>query len=248
MGNVETNLRGGGDATGPSSSTDNAIARFNGTGGKTLQNSTVTISDAGLVAAPLADIGAGANKAQFAADGELTLAGTARVIKEIVKPAGDVQITVGAGYADKETIPIGASGSIVMHVLAFDKTTNEEVNFDFHAPCDIDGSVNASLQVMWRPDPSWTAGAYRLHADYIVQDELQDRTAGAPTTLTQEVTPSNATDSIETNMGAIDIGPDQVVAIRFWREADHGNDLADDDALVEFFELSYTANKLGEAT
>jgi hypothetical protein len=39
-----------GDVTGPASSTDNAIARFDGTGGKTLQNSTVTVGDTGNVA------------------------------------------------------------------------------------------------------------------------------------------------------------------------------------------------------
>jgi hypothetical protein len=38
------------DASGPGSSTDNAIARFDGTGGKTLQNSSVTISDANAIA------------------------------------------------------------------------------------------------------------------------------------------------------------------------------------------------------
>jgi hypothetical protein len=47
---AELNLLDGkssvGDASGPGSATDNAIARFNGTGGKTLQNSSTTI-DAG---------------------------------------------------------------------------------------------------------------------------------------------------------------------------------------------------------
>ena len=38
---------GSGDVTGPGSSTDNAIARFDGTGGKTLQNSGPTIDDSG---------------------------------------------------------------------------------------------------------------------------------------------------------------------------------------------------------
>ena len=37
--------RGGGDVNGPGSSTDNAIARFDGTTGKLLQNSGATISD-----------------------------------------------------------------------------------------------------------------------------------------------------------------------------------------------------------
>jgi hypothetical protein len=41
---------GTGDVNGPASSTDNAIARFDGTGGKTLQNSSVTISDTGGIA------------------------------------------------------------------------------------------------------------------------------------------------------------------------------------------------------
>lgn len=36
---------GSGDVTGPGSSTDNAIARFDGAGGKTIQNSVVTIAD-----------------------------------------------------------------------------------------------------------------------------------------------------------------------------------------------------------
>lgn len=40
-----------GDVVGPASSTDNAVARFNGAGGKNIQNSLVTIDDSGLLAA-----------------------------------------------------------------------------------------------------------------------------------------------------------------------------------------------------
>ena len=40
---------GTGDVTGPVSSTDNAIVRWDGTAGDTIQNSTVTISDTGAV-------------------------------------------------------------------------------------------------------------------------------------------------------------------------------------------------------
>jgi len=43
---------GSGDVTGPSSSTDNAIARFDGTDGKTIQNSNVTIDDTGNLNLP----------------------------------------------------------------------------------------------------------------------------------------------------------------------------------------------------
>ncbi len=41
---------GSGDASGPSSSTDNALARFDGTTGKLLQNSAATLTDAGAMA------------------------------------------------------------------------------------------------------------------------------------------------------------------------------------------------------
>lgn len=46
---VDTNF---GDASGPASSTDNAVARFDGAGGKTLQNSGVTIDDSDNMAVP----------------------------------------------------------------------------------------------------------------------------------------------------------------------------------------------------
>lgn len=55
---------GGGGVAGPGSSTDNAVARFDGTGGATIQNSAVSISDSGVVsgvAAPSATTDA-ANK------------------------------------------------------------------------------------------------------------------------------------------------------------------------------------------
>jgi hypothetical protein len=47
-----TSGTGSGDVTGPGSSTDNAITRFNGAGGDTIQNSTATLSDAGTINIP----------------------------------------------------------------------------------------------------------------------------------------------------------------------------------------------------
>lgn len=40
---------GSGDVSGPASSTDNALVRFDGAGGKTIQNSTVTLGDTGAI-------------------------------------------------------------------------------------------------------------------------------------------------------------------------------------------------------
>lgn len=46
-----------GDVVGPASATDNAVARFDGTTGKLIQNSTVLASDAGVVTAAEIDLG-----------------------------------------------------------------------------------------------------------------------------------------------------------------------------------------------
>lgn len=50
-GTVVNSSGGFGDVDGPASATDNAIARFDGTGGKTLQNSGATIDDTGKITA-----------------------------------------------------------------------------------------------------------------------------------------------------------------------------------------------------
>lgn len=52
-----------GDVQGPSSATDNAIARFDSTTGKAIQNSSVTISDAGLLTAPWVQTSGGSRAA-----------------------------------------------------------------------------------------------------------------------------------------------------------------------------------------
>lgn len=49
---IESLVLGTGDVVGPSSATDNAIARFDGTTGKLQQNSTVTINDDGTLTIP----------------------------------------------------------------------------------------------------------------------------------------------------------------------------------------------------
>lgn len=50
--NIASSGGGGGSVTGPGSSTDNAITRWDGTAGDTLQDSAVTITDGGSIAVP----------------------------------------------------------------------------------------------------------------------------------------------------------------------------------------------------
>lgn len=61
---------GSGDVVGPASSTDNAIARYNGTTGKIVQNSSATISDTGEINASSLYVSGGATVAGLlSADG-----------------------------------------------------------------------------------------------------------------------------------------------------------------------------------
>jgi hypothetical protein len=92
----------GGDVVGPASATDNAIARFDTTTGKLLQNSVVTVSDTGAVT------------------GVTTLAASTSVTTPIVQAtnsaglalrnsAGTSQISMGAGGGDNVTIAVSTN-------------------------------------------------------------------------------------------------------------------------------------------
>jgi hypothetical protein len=92
----------GGDVVGPASATDNAVARYDTTTGKLLQNSTVLISDSGGVS------------------GVTTLAASTSVTTPIVQAtnsaglalrnsAGTTQISMGGGGGDNVTIAVATN-------------------------------------------------------------------------------------------------------------------------------------------
>jgi hypothetical protein len=92
----------GGDVVGPASATDNAVARFDTTTGKLLQNSVVTVGDTGAVS------------------GVTTLAASTSVTTPIVQAtnsgglalknsAGTTQMSVGAGGGDNMSINVSTN-------------------------------------------------------------------------------------------------------------------------------------------
>lgn len=118
---------GSGDVVGPGSSTDNAIARFDGTTGKLIQNSVVIVDDSGnmsgvaalsatsaalsgLTANRIVMTGAsGALQAPFAlTNGQLAIGSTGAqaAAGSITSLDGSLTVTLGAG-----TINIGVTGS-----------------------------------------------------------------------------------------------------------------------------------------
>ena len=121
---AELNLLDGvtavGDASGPGSSTDNAIARFDGTGGKTLQNSSTTINDDGDIVVggttPLVTIGDGGTE-----DTMLLFDGAA-IDFRVGLDDGNDQLEIGVGNAH------GATAGIIMDTSA-DMTLGGYINF-----------------------------------------------------------------------------------------------------------------------
>jgi hypothetical protein len=102
---------GSGDVSGPGSATDNAIARFNGAGGKTIQNSSVTIDDSNnLGNATTLSASDGMSAGAVVTDGLATLAAvkvTAGPIwfhtgatHQIQNSNGDSNITLDTGDGD----------------------------------------------------------------------------------------------------------------------------------------------------
>jgi hypothetical protein len=99
---TNTSPSAGGDVVGPASATDNAVARFDTTTGKLIQNSVVIVSDAGAVT------------------GVTTLAASTSVTTPIVQAtnsgglalknsAGTTQISMGAGGGDNASINVSTN-------------------------------------------------------------------------------------------------------------------------------------------
>jgi hypothetical protein len=101
---------GGGDVTGPASSTDNAVARFDSTTGKIIQNSGVVINDSGEVTVGvwkgtevgLSYGGTGASSASQA---------RGNILPSYTGNAGKV-LAVNVGATDAEWIAAGGSGTV----------------------------------------------------------------------------------------------------------------------------------------
>lgn len=185
------------------------------------------------------------NYASFATDGELTLTGTARVTKELTFKAQAA--AKGASAPTDALRTMGASGTLKFPVSQFSKTTQQDIHGEFHLPDDVDNSVNIEFHLMWIPGSGWTTGNYVWKLEYLVKEEDDDTTTGTPTTISMDVTPSNATDIIETEFtSTIDANAEQIVFGHFYRDV--ANDNGDDTGDIIFFEVKYTSNKLGEAT
>ena len=104
---------GAGDVTGPASSTDNAIARFNGTGGKTLQDSAATVSDLGVIGAAGALLSGLTASRAVVTDGSKNLASSAVTATEVGHLSGVTSAIQTQLDGKEDTINLTASRAVV---------------------------------------------------------------------------------------------------------------------------------------
>jgi hypothetical protein len=92
---VEWTSNGAGDVAGPASSTDNAVARFDSTTGKVIQNSGVTISDANLLTADALSIN---NNTTLGSSNTDTVTFNARAASEFTPATDNTYDLGGTGH------------------------------------------------------------------------------------------------------------------------------------------------------
>jgi len=153
-----------GDVSGPASSTDDALARFNGTSGKSIQNSTVTLDDAGNLAGvgtingkllPVGDFGnvngppGATNNALSRFDGT-----TGRLIQNSVTTLDGAGNLAGIGTINGKLLPAaGNFGNVTGPAVAtdnalarYDGTSGQFVQ-DGSAVLDDSGNLTGVLSI-----------------------------------------------------------------------------------------------------
>jgi hypothetical protein len=146
-----------------------------------------------------------------------------------------------------EAVQIGSvgSGGVKEIVYTFDKDQDEELNFSFYAPSDIDGSQNVSFQILWIPGDGWSSGTYLWICLFLIKDTNGVLLDTVYTAINSTVTPSNATDLIKTTFSTtIDLDAGQTLSCKLYRDV--SGDTGDDDAWLRMIGISYTAFQVAE--
>lgn len=177
-------------------------------------------------------------------DGPLVFHGNGRPVQEYKVEA--VTTTLGASAPTSTTRAAGASGGVLVPVLRFSNTVQQDIYFIFHAPEGIDETFPCEFHLMWIPGASWSAGNYLWKIEYLVKDENGAAiNTGTPTTISVDVTPASAVNLIETHFAdTVTVAAEQLVFAHLYRDVagDNGDDVAD----VTFVEVEYALKALGE--
>ena len=183
--------------------------------------------------------GDGANETQISATGVLTMAGTARVYKNLfIRPAA-----LGVGGAAPASATVNALG---FSILEFADAADDYAQVNINTPSDMDLTAACEIRIAWSvPNTSanmtWGYG-------YCVVGENED-TEGSPTTSTTVVTSSSTADGRTSDtlftIPADTLAAGDLLQIYFYRDV--SADAYSNPVDVHGMALKYTANKLGGA-
>lgn len=192
---------------------------------------SVTIGDGGAT-----------NYTSFASDGIMTMAGTARVTKEIV---------IGAGLFHKgASAPDDVILSNSMHVLAFDKNVVQHAHYTMIIPPDLATGTEIAIQVDWAFDDV-EAGNYTTWVlEYTLVADGEDPAKAVTRTFQKSVISTGNNDKqIHMTFGTGIIGAvaDDTLQLRFFRDSDasYDTDDLDQDSWMLAVHLHYVSDKLG---
>ena len=190
------------------------------------------------------------NYASFAADGELTLTGTAKIKKRIMVPLAAIK--TGAIDPPSEGTIDGFG------TLDFDGgTKDEEVFKPFCGPLDWSAGTGATLNLRFFVDtaPATPANVvWQIEIKSIACDGIVDFSSGTSTyaDIVAITTGTPANDKklhcSELTIPAGDLIEGGCLFIRLHRDATHASDTFTGDARLLKVFITYTADKLGQAT
>jgi len=186
--------------------------------------------------------GDGTNQAVFAADGELTLAGTARITKSIWLGVQGIKAPGTKPATFKEW---GISG-----VWEFSDGTDDTVIANLKFPEDMDRSVAPTFTVGWSTNTAVTTETCTWQIEYLYTQAGEDVTAAAQETLTVDSNAiAQANGLIVATITGLDVpnAADVCMHCRIKRLGAGGNDDLTDTAEMSGVCLSYTACRLGTA-
>jgi len=180
---------------------------------------------------------------EIKADGEINLHGTARVKKSLWLP---FEVLKAPGTKPADYVDHGIAGA-----WSFSDGTDDTVVFLAEVPPDMDRSVSPTLKIGWSTNTTATNETAVWQFEYLWMAPGEDTTAAAQDSLTVNSNAiAQANGLIIAEITGIDApdATDVCVHCRLKRLGADGDDDLTDTAEVHGVCLSYTANKLGEAT
>ena len=215
----------GGNVSGPGASTDNAIARWDGVSGLEIQNSLITISDAG----------------------QLALLTTARVYLTEWIAAGAIK---APGAKPATAIAHGTLETPAWQFANQAVAGNQEtVSFNMQVPGNMDRSVAPELCIGWS-SAGVSPGICEWQFEYLYTAEGEDTGAAAQDTLTfSEAAPATGDGLVVTFSGDMDLAGANDICIhgRITRLSAGATDTIAGTVELHGISLQYTSNKLGVA-